>query len=99
MRTSVTVRTDWPTATAIGLSLVYLVFFAISGGKQAFLGVMVFLVLPWLFLMYPEELGSWSYGIPIGYNPGVNRATPGSFVYILGWIFLLAPAIYYFIVF
>jgi hypothetical protein len=99
MGTAVTIKADWRTATAIVLSLLYLAAFAIAGGRQAFLGVLIYLVLPWSFMKYPEELGSWSYGIPVGYNPGVNRTTPGSFVYLLGWIFFFAPAIYYFIVF
>ena len=93
------VEIDIQTTTAIILSVAYLIVFSQIGGSQAFLGVMVYLLLPWLLLLNAEALGEYAFGSPGGRYLSITRGTPQLFVIVIGWIFLVAPAVYYFLMF
>ena len=93
------IEIDIQTATAIVLTVAYLIVYSQIGGVQGFLEVMVYLVLPWLLLMNAEELGEYAFGSPGGRYLSITRGTPRLFVIIIGLIFLIAPAVYYFLMF
>ena len=97
--TKIKVQIDIQTATAILLSLAYLIAFANAAGFQAFLGTLVYLVLPWLLLTNAEALGEYSFGSPGGKYLSITRGTPRLFVIIIGWLFLIAPGVYFILAF
>jgi len=63
--------------------------FAIAGPVRS-LEVFAFCLLPLGCIWFPEALGDWDGSSRMTH---INAASPGSFVWLLGWVVLLVPAV------
>lgn len=80
-------------AISRGISLllfaVYVVGGYVAGGPGLSLKILGFCIVPLACVWFPEGMGAYkSYGY--GH---IGRESPASFVWVLGWIVLLLPAI------
>ena len=71
------------------IALTYLILAYLSGGGEAFIKIMMFLVLPLCAIWFPDILGDLM--IIRVFRPSITEKSPGFLVRFLGWILLLLP--------
>ena len=86
---------DWNRIVSLLIALVYIVVAYIAGGGQSVLKMAVFLVFVLALIWFSDEMGSYT-GF-IGRGPPITQQTPGCIVRVIGWLFLLLPAVVYLI--
>jgi len=79
---------------AIGVSCFYIVLTALIGGLVGLVYCLGFLCFTLSLIFFSEELGSLT-GIRFGRlgGPVITKKTPGIFIELFGWFFLLFPMI------
>ena len=80
---------------AILIALLYLAIAVLFEGTEEFLKVLLFLILPLICIFRGEELGETTgiRFVPTLFSPVVSKPTPGIILVIIGWIWLLLPAV------
>ena len=73
------------------VALIYLVLAAMAGGAEAFVRMMMFLVLPLACIWYSDALGGAS-GLTFG-GGYITKPSPGFLIRFLGWVLLATPVI------
>ncbi len=68
-----------------------------SSGPEAALKTGFFLLIPLACIWFSETLGRFTGSLGPG-RPGITATTPGCFVKLGGWILLLSPLLYPFII-
>ena len=86
---------DFNRIISLLIALVYIVVAFIAGGGQSVLYAAVFLVFVLALIWFSDEMGSYT-GF-IGRGPPITQQTPGCIVRVIGWFFLLLPAVIYLI--
>ena len=73
------------------VALVYIIHICLASGHYYALWALVFMLIPLLFIWFPEFIARHDTDILVGAEP--TEAT--YYVAICGWLFLLAPGIGY----
>jgi hypothetical protein len=81
---------DWNRILSGTLAGLYLILAFISGGAEAGLKMVLFLLLPLACIWFSEEMGDYT-GIIRGQS--MTNTSPGCLVRLLGWVLLLMPII------
>ena len=82
---------NWNRILSLTVAVAYLIFAIISGGKDTWPIMLMFLLIPLGCIWFAEEFGGFT---GLGANLiSISKTTPGLFIRIVGWVLLLMPAV------